>query len=312
MKSLFNPRANKRAKTLLGAAGAAAGGYMALRLLTRPLPLHTFLKQDGLIAMAHRGGGGLWPQNTLYAFSRAAGLGVDVLELDIQQTRDGVLVVMHDPIVDNTTNGRGEIHSMSLLEIKALDAGYCWTADGGQTFPFRGKGIRVPTLHELLEAFPHTRLNIDIKPQDPAVVEPFVRLLSDYGRLQSVMVGSFHDDQLRRFRQLAPQTATAAGVTETRLFYALNRAGLSRAYRPKAQAFQIPEQAEGRQIVTPRFVRSAHAHRIQVHVWTVDEVSHMNRLIDWGVDGLISDYPDRLMKTLGRDRLAVYSTRGEP
>jgi glycerophosphoryl diester phosphodiesterase len=210
-------------------------------------------------------------------------------------------VVMHDPVVDNVTDGTGEIRSLTLPEIKALDAGYRWTADGGETFPFRGKGIRVPTLEEILEAFPHTRLNIDIKPRHVEIIEPFVELLEEYGRVQEVMVGSFHDEQLFRFRRLSPLTATAAGVTETRLFYGLTQARLSGAYRPRAQAFQIPERAEGKQIVTPAFIRSAHAHQIQVHVWTVDEAADMVRLLDWGVDGLISDYPDRLMKVLGRD-----------
>lgn len=287
-------------KTLTGAAGAAAGTYLVLRMLARPIPPHPFLEQEGLLVMAHRGGGGRWPQNTLYAFERAAALGVDVLELDIHQSRDGALIVMHDPTVENTTDCAGAICSMSLSELKALDAGYRWTADGGGSFPFRGMGIQIPTLQEILEAFPHLRLNIDIKPENSKIVEPFVQLLSDYGKLDQVMVGSFHDSQIRLFRQLSPQTATAASVQETRLFYALNRVGLASLYHPTAHAFQIPEQADGRQIVTPRFIRSAHAHNIQVHVWTVDEIEDMQRLIDWGVDGLISDYPDRLAGLTGR------------
>jgi glycerophosphoryl diester phosphodiesterase len=298
--SVRETKSKRRTENIIGTAGAAAGAYLAYRHFARPVKPHPFLQQQGLIVMAHRGGGGRWPHNTLYAFERAAALRVDVLELDIHMTRDGVLVVMHDSTVENTTDGSGAIRSMNLKELKALDAGYQWTDDGGASFPFRNKGIQVPTLQEILEAFPGLRLNIDIKPQAPGIVEPFVRLLSDYRKLEKVMVGSFHDEQLRRFRRLSPATATAAGVQETRLFYAVNRVRLAAIYSPAAQAFQVPEWAEGRQIVTRRFIKNAQRHRIQVHVWTVDEIEDMQRLIEWGADGLITDYPDRLVILTGR------------
>jgi glycerophosphoryl diester phosphodiesterase len=152
-------------------------------------------------------------------------------------------------------------------------------------------------VEQVFQAFPHTRLNFDIKPQAPEVTGRFSRLLKAYGYDRSglAMVASFHDAQLRRFRRLCPGVPTAAGVTETRMFYLLQRAGLARLYRPQAQAFQIPEYAGRERLVTPRFIAAAHAHGIEVHVWTVDEVADMRRLLDWGVDGLISDYPDRLM-----------------
>ena len=248
--------------------------------------------------MAHRGGQGLWPPNTIYAFERAVALGVDVLELDIHASADGVLVVRHDPTVDATTNGAGAIRELTLAEIKALDAGYPWSADGGQTYPYRDRGITIPTLEEILQAFRDMRLNIDIKPDDPTVVAPFVELLQRYERTRSVMVGSFHDDQLRRFRALCPEAATAAGVAETRLLYGLNLARLGVFYRPTADAFQIPEHAGRLHVVTPRFVRAAHAKNVEVHVWTVNETEDMQRLLMWGVDGIITDYPDRLRQVL--------------
>lgn len=250
--------------------------------------------------MAHRGGGGLWPQNTLYAFERAAALGVDVLEMDIHASRDGVLVVMHDEVVDYNTQGQGRIKDLALAELKALDAGYRWTNDGGATYPYRGLGIRIPTLEEVLQAFPVMRLNIDIKQVEPPIVEPFVEMLRRYGKSEQVMVGSFHEEPLRRFRALCPEAATAGGVGETRLFWGLSRAYLDFAYRPRANAFQVPEWSGSLHVVTPCFIRAAHARGIEVHVWTVDDEADIRRLIKWGVDGIITDRPDRLMHVLNR------------
>jgi glycerophosphoryl diester phosphodiesterase len=193
------------------------------------------------LAFAHRGGEKLWPSNTLYAYQRALALGVNALEMDIHASADGALVVRHDPVVETTTDGHGAIAELTLAQIQALDAGYTWTADGGYTFPYRGLGITIPTVEQVFQAFPHTRLNFDIKPQAPEVTGRFSRLLKAYGYDRSglAMVASFHDAQLRRFRRLCPGAPTAAGVTETRMFYLLQRAGLARLYRPQAQAFQI-------------------------------------------------------------------------
>jgi glycerophosphoryl diester phosphodiesterase len=254
--------------------------------------------RDSLLVFAHRGGGGRWPQNTLYAFNQAAKLGVDALETDIHTTADGVIVVCHDPTVDETTNGHGQIHGMTLAQLKQLDAGYRWTADGGQTFPFRGQGITIPTFEETAAAFPNLRINVDIKQNAPSIVEPFVQLLRRLGCQERVMVGSFHDRELRLFRRICPEVGTSAGVEETRLFYFTSLAGLTGLLRPAYRAFQVPEYAGRIHLVTPAFIRAAHARGIEVHVWTVDEEADMRRLIEWGVDGLVTDYPDRLMELL--------------
>jgi glycerophosphoryl diester phosphodiesterase len=231
----------------------------------------------------------------MYAFERAAALGVDALELDIHGTADGTLVVMHDDRVERLTDGSGEIRLKTLAELKKLDAGYWWTQDGGQTYPYRGQGITIPTLEEVLVAFPGLRLNIDIKQEHPSIVEPFARLLEAYGRLEDVMVGSFHETQLSQFRQRCPTVATAAGALEVRLFYLLTRLHLDAAFPPRADAFQIPERYGDLQLITPHLIRAAHAHNMAVHVWTVDEAEDMRRLLAWGVDGIMTDYPERLL-----------------
>ena len=258
-------------------------------------------RNPAFFATAHRGGEGQWPSNTLYAFERALALGADVLEMDIHATADGALVVRHDPIVDSTTNGVGRICDLTLREVQALDAGYTWTQDGGRTFPFRGLDITIPTLEQVLLAYPQARLSIDIKPEEPAVVDVFCRLLRTHDRLEQVVVGSFRDPQLNRFRLACPEVDTDAGVSETRRFFWLNLFRLSWLFRSPAKAFMIPEYVGKLRLVTPGFIRSAHARGMQVHVWTVNEVEDMRRLIDWGVDGIITDYPSRLMALLNRD-----------
>jgi glycerophosphoryl diester phosphodiesterase len=250
------------------------------------------------LLMAHRGGEGRWPSNTLFAFEQAVRLGADSLEMDLQRTADGLIVVRHDPFVESTTDGAGLIQDFTLADLKELDAGYTWTDDNGRTFPFRGKGITIPTLAEVLQAFPTTHLNIDIKPKEAQVVHQFSELLHKFGRLENITVGSFHDDQLRLFRRLCPHTPTAAGVTETRTFFLLSQIFLDRFYHPQAKMFQIPEYASFLRLVSRRFIQTAHAQGLPVHVWTVNERADMLRLIEWGVDGIITDYPDILAAIL--------------
>lgn len=246
--------------------------------------------------MAHRGGEGQWPSNTIFAYQRAVDLGVDALEMDIHLSRDGALIVRHDPVVETTCNGQGAIQDLTLAEIKALDAGYTWTDDGGQTFPFRGLCITIPTLDEVFAAFPDICINIDIKPDDDRATDLLVDAIRRFNRAASVRIGSFNDRQLTRFRRALPEVATAGGEREIKTFYLLSRLNLSRLYRPACQTFQIPEFAGRIHLVTPAFIRAAHAVSIEVHVWTVNEVADMQRLMRWGVDGLITDFPDRLMQ----------------
>jgi len=250
------------------------------------------------VAMAHRGGEGLWPSNTLYAYTRAAALGVNALEMDIHRSADGALIVRHDPVVDTTTNGQGAIRDLTLAQIKTLDAGYTWTADGGQSFPFRGQGIVIPTLDEVFAAFPSLDINIDIKSPEPEAVDTLAALIERAEMVEQVMVGSFIDAQLARFRRRLPGAKTAAGASETRNFLLFSMLHLEFLFRSPVYAFQVPEWSGSAHIVTPRFIRAAHARGKRVHVWTVDEPADMRRLMDWGVDGLIADYPDRLMALL--------------
>lgn len=253
------------------------------------------------LVIAHQGGEELWPSNTMYAFERAVDLGVDVLETDLHITADGALVLIHDETVDRTTDGTGVVEQMTLAEVKALDAGHYWTDDGGQTFPFRGQGITIATLEEVFQAFPAMPMNIEIKRVDNLpVAEPFCQMIRQYNMQDLVLVASFHEDLMGEFRAICPEVATSATQNEVINFFARHFVGLAASYSPPAQAVQIPEYRSGIHILTPRFIEDAHSRGMDVHVWTINEAEDMQRMIDLGVDGIITDRPDILLELLGR------------
>ena len=277
--------------------------YVVLSLLAAPRPPHPFLERlQEPVVLAHQGGERLWPSNTMFAFERAVDLGVDVLELDLHSSSDGKLVVIHDGTVDRTTNGSGPVNEHSAAELQALDAGSYWSPEGsGESHPYRGLGIGIPTLSEVFEAFPGMPMNLEIKQVDPPIAGLVCRRIREHGREEAVMVGSFHDEVLREFRSACPEVATSAGPNEVRTLFVLSRLFLGNLYRPTADALQVPEYQGRLRVVTPRFVEAAHAKGVQVHVWTPNETADMERLLSMGVDGIITDRPDRLMRLLDRE-----------
>ncbi len=293
---------SKWLRLLLGFVAVLVAVYAVLALLARPVGEHPFFTQfqQRPLVMAHRGGKGLWPENTLYAFERAVEMGVDVLEMDIHSSADGVLVVMHDDTVDRTTDGSGPVNSLTLEELKALDAGHRWSADDGQTFPYRGQGITVPTVEEVFAAFPSMPMNIEIKQAEPSLAAPFCRLIRDFGMTDKVLVASFDQEAIEEFRGECLEVATSAGENEVVALFVLGKVFLDAVYSPAAHAVQVPEYRSGLHVLTPRFVDAAHRRNLDVHAWTINEASDMQRMVDLGVDGIITDYPDRLMDLLGR------------
>ncbi|MCP4358703.1 MAG: glycerophosphodiester phosphodiesterase [Chloroflexi bacterium] len=263
-------------------------------------PARPFANQGGVVALAHRGFRGLYPENTMLAFEKAAAMSIDGLEIDIHSTKDGVLVVCHDETVDRTTEGSGRIQDFTLAELQQLDAGYRFTPDEGQNFPFRGRGIRIPTLAAVFEHFPDMWVNVDIKQHEVSVVRPFANLIRQYNMAEWMCVGSFDNQTVADFRRACPEVARAASLGETLRLFLLNKVKLTRFYKGKAHVLQIPEIERGIRVITPQFIQAAHRNKTAVHVWTVNETADMERLIEWGVDGIISDYPDRLLQVLGR------------
>lgn len=253
--------------------------------------------------MAHRGASGEAPENTIPAFQLAVEQDADILELDVHRTRDGVVVVCHDATVDRTTDGAGAIVDMTFKQLQRLDAGYRFTADGGKTFPYRGKGIRIPSLAQVLFTFPQMPLNIEIKAQDRRLVESTVALLKRFDRFtdRSVMLASFNHDVMKVIRAAVPDGSyTNFSVTETRRFMMHTWLRLPR-FRSRGLAFQVPVKKSALRIVTPRFVKTAHRFGFEVHPWTINDEHEMHRLLDMGIDGLFTNYPALARKVL-RDR----------
>lgn len=288
------------AKILGGLLGLLLLVILVLALVTPAAPDYPFFAQDGFMVIAHQGGEQLRPSNTLPAFQHATELGVDVLEMDIHASQDGVLVVMHDDTVDRTTDGNGRLQDLTLAQIKELDAGYYWTGDGGQTYPYRGQGITVPTLEELFIAFPQMPMNIEIKQREPSIVQSVCDLLDQYGRRQSVLIASFHPETMVEFRETCPGVATSMTEPEIRRYFVLNTIFLASLFNPPGEAFQVPEYSGSLHVVTNRFVRGAAGRNVAVHVWTINDPADMQRFIDLGVDGIITDRPDLLLELLGR------------
>ena len=284
------------------AALTLLAGLVILRLLAKPSPDHPYYSETTArpFVIAHQGGDGIWPGETMFAYLNAVELGVDVLEMDIHITSDGELILMHDETVDRTTDGSGEIESMTLSEIKQLDAAYDWSPDEGLTFPYRGQGITVATLEEVFQAFPELRMTIEIKKTNASMTKPFCDMIREYNMQDNVLVASFYDERLREFRAECPEVATSSAKNETTVFVLLTKAYLGGFYSPQFYSLQVPEESGGITVMTGAFVRAAHARNLAVEPWTINDEATMRKLIDWGVDGIITDRPDIMMKLLGR------------
>lgn len=291
-------------KVVLGVGVVLVVVFVVLALIAQPREGRAFFEgAPEVMVIAHQGGDGLWPSNTMFAMEQAAAMGVDVLEMDIHSTADGVLVLSHDDTVDRLTDGSGLIREMTFEQLQAFDAAYDWSEDDlGNAFPYRGQGIRIPALEEIFEAFPEMRMNIEIKQREPSIVAPFCEMIRAHGKQDQVLVGSFHPDTMVEFRQSCPEVATSGTEREIRPYYALNLLFLDAAYNPPADAFQVPEYSGNLHVVTRRFVQGTRKHNVAVHVWTVNETADMERLLDLGVDGIITDRPDRLLEVLGRGK----------
>ena len=253
------------------------------------------------IAMAHRGSRTLWPENTMRAFQGAVDLGYRYLETDLHLTADGVLVCLHDHTLDRTTDGTGKVWHQTLADLKRLDAGFRF--DPIHHFPHRGTGVTIPTFEEVATTFPETVLTVDLKQR--GLEEALLESIRQFDLWERVIVGSFTDARLRRFRKLAGgRVATSAGPQETLSFVVRARAGRPRAMQ--ADVLQVPVRQGGLTLVDRVTVDAAHRLDMQVHVWTINDPDEMSDLLDLGVDGLVTDRPDLLAELL-KDRARAES-----
>jgi glycerophosphoryl diester phosphodiesterase len=225
--------------------------------------------------------------------------GAGGLELDVHMTRDGHIVVIHDATVDRTTNGSGAVSEMTLDELRRFDAGHNFSPDGGSTRPYRGRGVWVPTLGEVLEEFPGVAVNIEIKAGTPGIEETVLGILRDANALGRALVVSTPHAIVKRFRKISSgHISTGASRWEIGIFYILSRLCLERLVRPAYEALQVPLLHRGILVVTPRFIRAAQARGVRVDVWTINQAEEMRRLLDLGVDVIMTDRPGTLAEVL--------------
>jgi glycerophosphoryl diester phosphodiesterase len=263
---------------------------------------HPFFTGERTLAIAHQGGRGLWPENTLLAFERAQELGVDVLEMDLRGTSDGHIVVHHDASVERTTDSAGLVRSLTLDEIRKLDAGYRFTVerDGIDSHPYRGQGLVVPTLLEVLARLPQSRLNLEMKEFEPELARGLCAALRRSRFSERVLVASVEHEPMIAFREACPEIATSATMREGLAFYQLDRLRLGSLFRSPAVAFQFPEYFGNIHVIRPGFLEKARGFNVRVQVWTVNEDKDLARMLAMGVDGIVTDYPDRLLRLMGR------------
>lgn len=289
-----------------------------------------------VLNIAHQGGEIEAPSNTLFSLKTAKEKGADVLELDVHMTADNELVVIHDATVDRTTNGTGRVDSMTLKELKVLDAAHWFVPDcgtcpdeNGSAYAYRGfatgavpipkelsrfepNDFTIPTLREVLETFPKDLINIEIKATAPDTTpyeEQLAALLAEYERGDDTIVVSFLDHANERFKLYNSDVSTATATGETAAFWATAQGPLPGSPNPRYQALQVPIELQGATVVTEDFVEKAHANGLAVHVWTINDEETMRWLVDIGVDGIMTDRPTLLEDVLGSMHVK-YKTKG--
>ncbi|MFK4803248.1 glycerophosphodiester phosphodiesterase [Streptomyces sp. MPA0124] len=248
--------------------------------MTTPIR-HPYLDRPGPLAFAHRGGAADGLENTLRQFRRAVEAGYRYIETDVHATLDGKLVAFHDATLDRVTDAAGRIADLPWEKVRHA----------------RVAGAEpVPLFEELLETFPEVRWNIDVK-AEPAL-EPLLELIRRHNAWDRVCVGSFSEARVVRAQRLAGERLATSYGTRGVLGLRLRSWGLPAALRRSAVAAQVPEVQSGVRVVDHRFVLAAHARGLQVHVWTVNDPDRMHRLLDLGVDGIMTDHIDTLRKVM--------------
>lgn len=285
-----------------GAGGAGGTGGVGGSAAQCDTP-EALLRCDKVLNIAHRGGRNIRPEHTIVAYDQALLDGADVLELDVHETSDGVLVVMHDDTVDRTTDCTGLVKEMTFDELRQCDAGYDFTRDGGETYPYRGQGLVVPSLEEVFERYSDAPFVIEIKQEEPSIVDGFVALVREYGVEDKMIGAAFDDAVLLDLRAAAPEIATSMGTDETTIFYLRSFDVIDPEYDPPAEFLQVPRfyNLEGVEVevLHEGFVPRAHELEMFVHVWTINDEQVMRDLIEMqDVDGIITDDPPLLTSVI--------------
>lgn len=290
---------------LLGSVALGlAGLYVSLALSDGNPVGFSDVYQDSYrrpLVLAHRGGADLKPENTFEAFDHAVELQVDVLEIDVRTTSDGEFVVIHDSTVDRTTNGTGKVIELSLADVKRLDAAFRFTRDGGLMFPYRGTGVTVPTLSETLERYSGKNINIELKQVSGEKASELCEMLRTRIEPTKTVIASGSGEFLYPFREACPEYTTSATFTEVLDFLTRYKLGVVASYSPSMKLLQIPAGFRYLTILDPGFASAAKSKGLGIHVWTINDENEMRRLIRLGVDGIVTDKPDLLIKVINEE-----------
>ena len=245
--------------------------------------MNPLLDRSARPVIGHRGAAAYAPENTLASFRLALSLGAEALEFDIRRSADGAAIVFHDPTLDRTTNRSGPVGALTRAELASVDAGYHFSEDDGASHPFRGSGLGVPSLGEVIAAFPDVPLLIEIK--EVEVAHEVARVLLVSGAADRAVVAGADWRALAAFSR-APFQRGASRRDITRAYFRLGRPDAA------CRCFAVPESYYGLPVPTRRFVQSAHRRNCTVHVWTVDDARSALRLWRMGVNGIVSNRPD--------------------
>lgn len=247
--------------------------------------------------ISHRGGAGLYPENTLYAFERALKLHrTDLLELDVHASSDGVVMVAHDATLERCTDGSGPLSALSLSQLEKLDAAFHFTPAGGSGTPLRGQGLRLPTLKALLDATPGVRLNVEVKSE--GAIEPFITLVKQEQCLERLCVGSEHDAIAAELARKLPQACLFYPRDALAAFVLPTRGGEPPDDDPRYTVLDMPVAWEGVTLFDAELAKVAREHGKWINVWTVDDEAEMRRCLEAGVGGVMTDRPDVLRAVL--------------
>jgi len=255
-----------------------------------------FLKGKRPLVMAHRGRSAFTPESSYLAFKEANDLNVDVLETDIRITKDGIPVIFHDETLDRTTNGKGKILDFNLDELLEFDLGYWHTNKEKNEYPFRDMGLHILPLQTFFEKFPKVKINLDIKDDFKQAPSIIFETIKDSGTEQRILVGSFHNKQILRFREISKHSEipTSANPREVLSFVS----NLWIFSKKNYCSLQVPLTHSFIKIVTASSIKKAHRSNIAVHPWTVNKKDVMLSLLYWKIDGIFTDDPELLIDVL--------------
>ncbi len=250
--------------------------------------------------IAHRGGRNLFPENTMAAFDGSDALGVDALEMDVCLSKDGHLVTHHDLTINRTSNGDGKLIDFTLEELKKLNFGHHFKDINGQK-SFQDQIVVIPTMEEVMEKYAAKYpLIIEIKNKSEngfKAAQKLFDLIQKYKIESNVIVASFHGEVLEKFRSISQnKIITATTLNESKKFVLSKKLAMPFLFKPESAAFQIPMKAKGINLAKSGFTKMAHKRDMIIHYWTINSKENMRKLINFGVDGIMTDRPDLLIE----------------